>query len=209
MPRQSAPSPPHPRRRGRPRQFDPTTALDAALRTFWRRGFDGTSVDDLAGATGLNRPSLYAALGNKAAAYDAALDRYVATIGHRHLTALSATGVLADDLRGFFRSIADTVSGRDGPLGCIIACTLPAEAERSPELQRKLDGLFETLDHALKTRLRAARPGEITADLPIGVLAGMVVTVMFGLAIRGRGGASRQQLMRIADGLVTVICGPR
>src|SRR6478735_11363440 len=63
--------------RGRPRAFDLETALEQALQVFWEKGYQGTSLSDLTSAIGINRPSLYAAFGNKEALFRKALDRYV------------------------------------------------------------------------------------------------------------------------------------
>src|SRR5579859_3096090 len=62
--------------RGRPREFDAEKALDAALAVFWRKGYEGASLPDLTEAMGINRPSLYAAFGNKEDLFHLALDRY-------------------------------------------------------------------------------------------------------------------------------------
>ncbi len=67
---------PGPRRRGRPRAFEPETALIQAMDVFWQDGFAGTSLDALSAATGLNRPSLYGAFGDKRALYLQAYRQY-------------------------------------------------------------------------------------------------------------------------------------
>src|SRR5262245_59406118 len=63
--------------RGRPREFDTDQALDRALEVFWRKGYEGASISELTEAMGINRPSLYAAFGNKEELFRKALDRYV------------------------------------------------------------------------------------------------------------------------------------
>src|ERR1700686_4050790 len=63
---------------GRPRAFDPETALDRAMQVFWRKGYEGASLSDLTKAMRINRPSMYAAFGNKEALFRKALDRYSA-----------------------------------------------------------------------------------------------------------------------------------
>ena len=66
-----------PKRMGRPRSFDIDRALDRALMVFWRKGYEGASLSDLTKAVGVNRPSLYAAFGDKEALFRKALDRYL------------------------------------------------------------------------------------------------------------------------------------
>ncbi len=195
-----------PRRRGRPRQFDADAALDAALRTFWRKGFQATSLDDLTAATGLNRPSLYAAFGNKDALYAAAIARYVATIGRAFLIPLAAPVPLAAALRRFFAAVVATTCGAHGPLGCAIACTLPADAGHLPALQRLLAGALAEIDGAVQQRLVAARAaGELPPHADPRVTAQLVVGTMLSLAIRARAGAPRRELTRIASACVALV----
>lgn len=203
MPR---PDTPAPRRRGRPRQFEPDTALDAALQTFWRKGFQATSLDDLTAAMGMNRPSIYAAWGNKEAIYAAAMGRYVDTIGREFLVPLAAPLPLATALRRFFAAVIRVVCGAHGPLGCAISCTLPAEAGHLPEPQRMLAGVLHQIDGAVRRRLEAAQTaGELPAEADPHVTAQLVVGTMLSLALRARAGAPRAELTRIAHAAVRLI----
>jgi AcrR family transcriptional regulator len=71
---------------GRPRSFHIDRALDRALVVFWRKGYEGASLSDLTKALGVNRPSLYAAFGDKEALFRKALDRYLKgpAVSRRH-----------------------------------------------------------------------------------------------------------------------------
>lgn len=196
-------------RRGRPRQFDYDAALDAALRTFWQRGFTGTSVDHLTDAMRLNRPSLYAAFGNKDAAYAAAIDRYSSTTGRDYVAALNRPATLRAGLTAFFAAVVDVVTGRHGPTGCPIACTLPAEAGSSPAARRQLARAFTDIDAAVATRLRRARAdGELRASADVNALAQLIAGTMFAMSIRGRSGAPRRELTRIARTLIDLVAPP-
>ena len=196
---------PGPRRRGRPRQFDYDQALDAALQTFWHRGFTATSLDHLTAAMRLNRPSVYAAFGNKEAIYAAAIQRYVAIVGRVALQALGRPR-LRDALSAFLAAIIDTASGRYGPNGCAICCTLPAEAGHSDAARQQLGAAIAQLDGALQARLRAALDGgELAAGTDVRSLAQLLTGAAFSLSIRARAGTPRRELGRIARALVGLV----
>src|SRR5579872_7287735 len=95
------------RPRGRPRAYDPDAALSRVMETFWKSGYAGTSLDDLAAATGMNRPSLYAAFGDKRALYVKALEHYW-RMSAREMREVFAEGrPLRDTLNDFYdRAIA-------------------------------------------------------------------------------------------------------
>ncbi len=69
---------------GRKRTFDEEQALEAAMRVFWQKGYVGTSLSDLTAALGINKPSLYAAFGNKEQLFASALARYGSRYGLPH-----------------------------------------------------------------------------------------------------------------------------
>lgn len=195
-------------RRGRPRKFQHAAALDAALTTFWSKGFAGTSLDDLATAMNMNRPSIYAAFGNKDALYAAAVEHYVQTLGRAFLEPLNRGRTLAADLDGFYASVMDVVTGSHGPLGCIVACTLPAEAETSPAARELLASALERIDEAVRRRLaRAVEQGELARDTDLRTQAQLVTSGMIALSLRARSGASKRDLKRLARSFVAAVGG--
>jgi len=197
-----------PRKRGRPAPFQRGAALDAALATFWQRGYGGASLDDLTTAMDLNKPSLYAAFGNKQQLYEAAVDHYVANIGASYLAPLAAAKLRAA-LDGFFDAMIEGVSGKHGPRGCIVACTLPAEAGASNAAQAKLAAVLAQLDSALVARIHAAQlAGEIAKRRDARVLGQLVTSGMLALSIRARAGASKRTLRAIADEIVAAVLAP-
>jgi AcrR family transcriptional regulator len=197
------------RGRGRPRAFDPTVALDAALETFRRRGYSGTSLAHLTAATGLNPPSLYATFGNKRALFEAAVDRYWSRTIAYCLPALHESGDLATDLRAFLTRFLDVFTGK-GPGGCVIACALPAEADVDRKLRAKLAQMLAQADRAIAARLAEAGPhGNTSARIPADVLGSIVVSVMMAMSLRSRAGASRAELEPLVEGVVELIVPPR
>lgn len=192
-------------KRGRPVEFDRETALDAALETFWRRGYGNASLDELTTAMNVNRPSLYGAFGNKQQLYAASVEHYVAKIGATYLAPL-AEPRLADALDGFFDAMIAGVTGKHGPRGCVVACTMPAEAGISPAAQQQLAAVLAQIDGAWIARLRAAQDaGEVAKRRDPRVLGRLVASGMLALSIRARAGASKRTLREIADEIVAAV----
>ncbi|PXA83154.1 TetR family transcriptional regulator, partial [Caulobacter sp. D5] len=92
------------KRRGRPRAYDPQVALAKATETFWTQGYAGASLDDLSAATGMNRPSLYGAFGDKQALFSAAIDAYMDASRGAMVQAFRAGGTLRQALERVYRA---------------------------------------------------------------------------------------------------------
>ena len=183
-------------RRGRPREYDPDEALRAALGVFLKKGYGGTSLDALAEATGMNRPSLYAAFGDKKSIYRKALDSHVAMMRERFRTELFGGRTLAKDLRSFFHCLMDGYLGNEQGIpgvGCPSICTATAEAAEDPEIRADLNRTLSRLDSTFKRRfLQATQDGEELPGVP-AQLALVAAAVMHSLAIRIRSGQSRKK----------------
>lgn len=191
--------------RGRPRQFDENLALDQLLEVFRQKGFAATSLDDLTAATGLNRPSLYGAFGNKEALFKAVIDHYWQRTGRTYLRALFEGESLAEGLRNMCRVFLDTVSRTD-PGGCIVVCALPSAATENLSHTEYLADIFAQSDVSLRKRIRMAiRAGELTGDTNIKALAGFIVTALFGLSLRARAGTPREELDAQVEQLIALL----
>src|SRR5262249_11023028 len=155
-----------PARRGRPRAFDPDAALAQAVDAFWDAGFAATSLDDLTEATGMNRPSLYGAFGDKHALYRKAFDAYCERTRVAFAAVFSGDEPLRDALRKVYDTgIAIYLSGENGPRGCFIIGTAVAQAVTDSDVRAALAAVLREIDDAFRARIaRASRGGELSAD---------------------------------------------
>lgn len=196
-----------PRGRGRPRKFETTSTLDAALEVFRAHGYSGTSLDDLSAATGLNRPSLYGAFGNKQALFEACVEHYWSQVGRRALAALFATGALDRDLRALFAVFLDVVCASEIG-GCVIACALPADVATDASLLRRLAAIFDQSDQVVAARLeKALEDGQLPAGSRIDRLAKLLVSMVFAISLRARAGTRRAALEELVEETIDRVTG--
>ena len=196
--------------RGRPRAYDPQTALQQALGVFWSTGYSGASLDSIATAAGMNRPSLYAAFGDKHALYIKALEQYwefAAAAMHEALT--DTTLPLRDALMRFYEGQLSIYFSGDGqPRGCFAIGTATTEAVEDAEIREVLSERLSRLDADLETRLRTAiDSGELKADVDAAALAVLASSLLHSISIRARAGKSREELTELVRNAVGVMCG--
>lgn len=181
---------------GRPRGFDRDVVLDAAVRVFWENGYEGTSLDVLTAAMGINRPSIYATFGKKHDLFLAAIDRYAAVQGMAQSAPLREEPNMKDAVAGYYRQIVKTVSSGDRPRGCLIGSVATEVAERDPVVREKIAGNLSRSEQILDRRL--AKSGYDNGR-PSGA---MILSAGLSLAQRARLGASSSELSAIADGFI-------
>lgn len=194
--------------RGRPRAYDPRTALDQATRAFWRKGFSGTSLDELSAATGMNRPSLYGAFGDKHALYLTIVDRYIEGARQSMHAALAGGAPLQEELlRVYDIALAMYFPERDTPRGCFLVGTAVTEAVDDDEVRARLGDGFREFDRAFEARFRLAQQrGELGAAADAAVLARLATAVLLTLALRSRVGDARAVLRATAKAGIALIC---
>jgi AcrR family transcriptional regulator len=185
--------------RGRPREFDVDLALDRALQVFWRKGYEGASLPDLTAALGINRPSLYAAFGNKEALFRKALDRYVegpAGYVSEALNAPTARAVVEKLFHGAIQLLTDP----QNPQGCLVVQGALACGDASESIRQELIARRAASQVLLRRRFeQALAEGDLPAGSQPADLARYVGTVLYGMAVQAAGGASRKELRKVAQ----------
>jgi AcrR family transcriptional regulator len=184
---------------GRPREFDLEKALDAALKVFWRKGYEGASLPDLTEAMGINRPSLYAAFGNKEALFRKAIDRYIDGPASQVAEALRESTARAVVERLWSETIELTTGPRN-PRGCFLVQAALACGDEADCIRREVTKRRGRLEVRLRERFeRAVSDGDLPPGADPDDLARYVVTVAHGIAVQATGGATRDELSRVAD----------
>lgn len=187
-------------RRGRPRIFDRDEALQSAMKLFWEQGYEGTTLEDLQAAMGgITPPSLYAAFGSKEKLFREAVELYNDTIGWRPMHALDegATGRAA--VEAMLSEAAEIFSGEETPTGCMVVLSAVNCAHSSQDVQEHMASFRRQAPQLIATRLeRAVVEGDLSPSADITAMADFYATVLHGLAIRARDGASREALLSAA-----------
>jgi len=185
--------------RGRPREFCVEEALAAALRVFWSKGFEGTSLNDLTEAMGITRPSLYAAFGNKEALFRKALDLYerekLEYVG-RALEQPTARCVAEVLLRGAI----DNACRSEEPHGCLGVITSVACGAESQSIREEVLERGKGAKRALIERFeRAKAEGDLPSQVDIEALTNLLYAVVQGICVQAGSGATREELDKLVD----------
>jgi TetR/AcrR family transcriptional regulator, copper-responsive repressor len=198
------------KRRGRPRAYDPDAALAQVIDTFWKAGYAGTSLDDLVAATGMNRPSLYAAFGDKRDLYIRALTHYWDRTRPFAHDALTRDRPLREALQRFYaRALSVYLAGESGPQGCFAISTATPEAVRDAKVRTTLVQGLGWLDQVLEARIRFAKDkGELPRTADPAALAMLASATLHTLALRSRAGTPRKALEAMVAQALDLICGP-
>lgn len=184
---------------GRPREFDVDKALYGALRVFWLKGYDGASLTDLTKAMRINRPSLYAAFGNKEQLYCKTLERYLRARGER-LNEYLAAPTARDSVELLLRDSVEKFTDPKNPSGgCFAVQGAMTCFNMSRQVKEHIGGMHAGMERLFKDRFdRAVESGELprgsSADL-----ARLCAVVMQGLALQATAGSSGKELHRVVD----------
>lgn len=184
---------------GRHREFDVEQALDAALCVFWRKGYEGASYADLTEATGVERPGLYSAFGNKEALFRLALDRYYERyLDHvpKALQLPTAREVAA----GIMYGAIDVNTRYPDHTGCLGIQGVLAGSDESEPVRQALIEARAAGEAQLRARFEQAKAeGDLAETADPEALAAFVLAVIHGMAVQAKAGFSREKLRTIAE----------
>ncbi|MCG8018377.1 MAG: TetR/AcrR family transcriptional regulator [Candidatus Thiodiazotropha sp. 'RUGA'] len=189
---------------GRKRSFDKSEALDKAMRLFWENGYSGTSVSDLTEQLGINKPSLYAAFGNKEKLFQSALERYMACYAAPLLDQLSKSDEqpLAQRIRHYMSNIIELVSNKTSPQGCLfVKSSCEAGGTGVPEeVTQALQNMGLATQQVLTSLFEQEQSqGRLPATADPKVMADYLMSVLYGISVLARQGRCKDELMTAAE----------
>jgi AcrR family transcriptional regulator len=184
-------------RPGRPRAFNEDAALEAAMKVFWQKGYDSTSISDLTKAMGINPPSLYAAFGNKESLFFKILERYSegpASFVTQALAAPTAREVAERRLYGALDAMRDS----SRPPGCLVLQAAVRRGDARDSIGQKLSTFCDMAHQAFVQRFKRAKAeGDLPKSSDPVALARYLNTIGQGLSIQAANGASRAELRKV------------
>lgn len=184
--------------RGRPRSFDRDAALASAMQVFWEKGFEATSVSDLCQAMGLNPPSLYSAFGDKERLFIEAVDRYLNSNREScpYVEEATARGAIEKLLTYAAHQFTDS----SHPHGCLMMMATTTAANSSEALRKLIAGKRASGRENMRARIRRGMAeGDVPADADAGALTDFYFTILTGMALQAREGASRARLLATVE----------
>ena len=186
--------------RGRPRAFDCEKALDRAMELFWQRGYEGTALDDLTAVMGISTSSLYATFGDKARLFEAAVDRYLAGAGGYFLPILDGEPSVRKAFEQLLRTVAREATRPGQPVGCMLSTALTHSSPAADSVRASIANRRNGSRAVLQARLeRAITEGELTPDTNAAALARFFITVIQGMTVQARDGASSEDLIATVE----------
>ncbi|WP_456391386.1 TetR/AcrR family transcriptional regulator [Profundibacter sp.] len=193
--------------RGRPRGFEQTVALDAAMRVFWAQGYAGASIDVLCRAMNVPRASLYQVFGDKQALFLAAITHYGELRFASMMQPLLGEDELHSDLLTFFYGVVDFATRDEKTLGCLVASALSDAAGNDLVMRSRFASEVAKVEVALSARIATAQNmGQIAPQPSADDLGMMLAACARGLMVRARSGCPAAKLYPAAKAAVDLCC---
>lgn len=188
---------------GRPAAFGCKDALDNAVNAFWKHGYDGTDVEQIAVSLGATKPSLYRQFGSKKQLFIEAMKHYAARTLDAPYDVLDKSPTVREALLNLFTFAFNSYTRPNEPQGCFLACIATAMAEDHQEAGNIFLEATNNLGRNIASRLeRAVKEGELPQNFPVQKRAQLMADLMNAYSLRARAGESRESLMSNVNDLV-------
>jgi AcrR family transcriptional regulator len=185
--------------RGRPLAFNQEEALGKALNVFWSHGYEGASMLELTKALGINKPSIYAAFGNKEALFHKALAKYL--VGPAAFVGKSMKEPTARlVVESLLMQAVDLFSDKNTPKGCMIVQGALTCGQSSLAIQQELIAYRGHFEASLIARFELAKvQGNLAPNVNCSQLAKYIATIHQGMSVQATSGATREELLAIVE----------
>ena len=190
----------------RTRQFDERQALQAAMLVFWEKGYDGTSINDLEQAMGLNRTSIYNAFGNKGALFERVMTCYKESVMADLFARLDSAPNIREGIRRMLNGALDIHFDEDNPGGCLVVLSVMESGQHDAQSIAGMQQTMQELKSALQSRIgKAKKSGELSGDLDAGATATTITTTMAGMMVMGKANMSKAALKKTVSQVVGLL----
>ena len=173
---------------------------------FWEKGYEGTSIQDLEHATGLNRTSIYNAFGNKRAIFERVMGCYKESVMSALFAELDGAPNIKEGIRRMLNGALDIHFDKDNPGGCLVVLSILESGQHDEASQASMRQTIQDLKSALQARLsKAKKSGELSRDLDAGSTATTIATTMVGMMVMGKANISRTALRKTVNQVVSLL----
>lgn len=193
--------------KGRPREFNLDATLERAMLVFWHHGYEGTSLSHLTEAMQINRPSLYAAFGDKEQLFFKVLERYIEQYGSRGIRQIEDIPDIQQAIAAFLKCVVEQLTNSQLPPGCLIAnTTLECGSFNTSTIGRKIAQCHTETEAALYQRLRRAQQeGQLPMTEDVRAIAHFFNSTMLGMGVLARTQNNPVMLQQIAATAMRVL----
>jgi len=190
----------------RHKEFDETEALEAAMHTFWSKGYEGTSLHDLESSMGLSRTSIYNAFGNKRQLFNQAITHYHRTVLADLIETLDKAHTIQEGVKKFLNGIVDLHFREDTPGGCLVVLSVLEREQHEAETVMMLEHIVEHMQKALQDRIKQAQDaGQLSGEIKARRVSTSIVAAATGIMVMGKAGFSRASLRTVSDTICSLL----
>ncbi|WP_067483280.1 TetR/AcrR family transcriptional regulator [Actinomadura hibisca] len=188
---------------GRPKQFDPDTAVEQAMQVFWSKGYAATTPQDLVDALGIGKGSLYNAFGSKHALFERALQRYRDSQAIALIHVLEQPGSVRERLRGTLLMLAEMDLADPERRGCMAINTVAERGDADPPALDMIKRMFDRTEAAFQALIEEGkRSGEVAPDRDARALGSLLLNTVIGLRLLARTADGPDRLHRVIDAVL-------